>query len=562
MTLLRFALPLVFLIVSFGARANQQDLVDWYATVDELVAFVESTHPDPYRLTGRLTFHRAADQLREDLPDLAEEERVVRAMQLVALLGEGHTQLEPYENSSFTRWYPIRIYEFDDGIFVTSAHRSVRELVGAELVSVGGLPAVEAVERARSLMGADNHWDHKERLYAFHNSGLMSGLGIANQDGTLDLVVRSSGELREVTLHPVDTGSSTFDWSYQPEYWGAFDEPADWVTPFDGASVADLRELDRSRALHVRYRRARYAEYVRSSDLYYVQLNVVGYEVDGETMAGFFRRIMGEVDQHRPRHLVLDLRYNFGGDGSQIQPLLRELIRRSPDPPWDELYVITGRRTFSAAVLMLANLIEHLGPTLLGEPAGAPLNSFGDSNATVLPSALRLYVSHERHQKGRSTDTASFVPVHVPASFTFADYSAGRDPAIDLITSGREARSVARVAATDGAERALEVYLERKQRGAASWRPPSEIALRGVARSLIESGDLDTALELTRLGTLINPDEWRTWYNHGNLLMKIGREAEAIESYRQSLALEDPTNFNTPRLERIVREYNSRTGTR
>jgi hypothetical protein len=169
---------------------------------------------------------------------------------------------------------------------------------------------------------------------------------------------------------------------------------------------------------------------------------------------------------------------------------------------------------------------------------------------------LRLSVSHERHQLSSSTDVGAFVPVDVPAPFSFADYAAGRDPAVDPILRGDEMRSIAAIASTSGAGEARRVWQERRGRFGrdSGWGPPTEIALRQVTRRLAERGDTTAALGVAALNTEINPGEWRTWYNLGNLQMGAGLKPEAVASYRRSLALDDPTNFNAERLRAIVAE--------
>jgi len=123
------------------APADAASLADWRADMAALLKDIRATHPDPFTKTGELTFMRRYSALMSALPELTEEQRVVDAMKLVALIGDGHTQLEP-NDPAFAYWYPVRIYEFSDGYFITSAFKDVRELAGARVLRIAGRPLI------------------------------------------------------------------------------------------------------------------------------------------------------------------------------------------------------------------------------------------------------------------------------------------------------------------------------------------------------------------------------------------------------------------------------------
>ncbi len=554
MSVLKSLIGMAFAFATAAGGAKAATVEEWRQDLDRVVADVRATHPAPFAKVGELNFIRAAEAIKADLPRLTEEQRVVRAMALVALLGDGHSQLQP-DNPAFAHWYPFRAYEFDDGYFLTGVHKSIAELAGAQILSIDGRPVAEAAAAARALMGADNRFDAKERLYPLMNAGVMKGLSYAAGDGALRVRLRlANGKSVERTIAPMAGESPAFEWTFRPEYWGPIGPPEDWVSGYRNQTVAQLRTQDLGRPPHLMYRRAFFAYPMPDRNAYYIQVNVVGGTAD-ESLPAFFRRALAEVDLVKPEHLIVDIRYNFGGDGSNVLPVLHQFIARKFDPPWRKLYLLTGRKTFSAAVLMTDAFIDHMQPTIVGEPAGAPLNTFGDTNSfRYAATGMKMFVSFERHEKGKSTDVSRFIPVDYPATFSFDDYAAGRDPAVDAILNGSEVRSIPAIAATDGAAAAHAVYLDRKARfaGNETWRPTTELDLRIVMRELDDLGRTGNAIEVATLNAQINPQEWRTWMNLGDLQMKAGAKAVAVEDYRRSVGLNDPTNFNADRLRGII----------
>src|SRR5262249_18369445 len=161
-----FVLCLAVGIALLGAPAHAATTLEWRADLDQLVQAIVANHPDPFVRCGRLTFLRAAQALSDAIPSLSEEQRMVGAMRLVAMLGDTHSQLTPMR-PDFALWYAIRVYEFSDGYYVTAAHKSVAELAGARILEVAGRPVEEAMRDARSVFGADNEFAAREYLFAF-----------------------------------------------------------------------------------------------------------------------------------------------------------------------------------------------------------------------------------------------------------------------------------------------------------------------------------------------------------------------------------------------------------
>jgi hypothetical protein len=557
-------LMLVILLVLLSAPVFAGTAEQWRSALDSIVNDVLAIHPHPFAKVGDLEWRRRVESFRRELPELSEPQRIVRLMQLIAQIGDGHTQIE-LEGDRYALWYPIRVYEFSDGYFVTSAHGSVRELAGAQVLEIASQPAGDVVNAARTLFGADNEFDSKERLYAVHNALLMKGLGYASPDGSLEATFRlKSGELVERILipRPADEGRyrpgvPVFEWHFASELYGLpFGTPDEWITAYQELPSSVFQKLDENRPPFLQHLTRYTRRSMPENDAYYIQIN----QTDDSGMVGFMSEALKEVDVLKPKRLIVDMRYNFGGDGSTVTPMIHQFIRREEEKPWKELYLITGRKSFSAALGAIDAFIDHTDVTIIGEPAGAPLNSYGDAEKRPYPELeLSLEVSSVRHQLSQSTDLRTFVPVHVPAPISFSDYAAGRDPAVDPILAGKEMRSIPVVALQEGGAAARRIYHLRKERYAdLDWyRPPEEIELRFVGRELIHQGRFEDAVETALLNTEIHPYIWNTWYNLGNAQQAAGspHKEKRFESFQCVVELA-PTNWNVPRIQALFEREN------
>jgi hypothetical protein len=545
------------MLLAIATNAAAATVAEWRTDIDQIVADIRSIHPAPFTKVGELTFRRRVAAFEEALPSMTEEQRVVEAMRIVASIGDGHTQLEP-QRPDFGSWYPVRFYEFTDGYFITAAHRSEADLAGAQVLEIAGHPVDEAANAARALMGSDNAMGAEENLFALHNASLMKGLGYASEGGQLRIRVKlRNGSIFERTLtpHPTDDprfdkNDSTFEWRFRREFVGSgAGTAADWISAFRDTPASAFASDDPARPAHLGKRALIFTR--RLDDTFYIQAVTVSRSVADDFIAA-----LATVDVVKPKRLIVDLRYDFGGDGSVVDAVMHEVIRREAAPPWKELYLLVGRKTFSAGLGWAGEFMRHTDATVIGEPAGAAMNSYGDPVERRFPTTgLRLGVSSVRHQMAESTDVREFVPVDIPAPFSFADYVNGRDPAVDAIVRGDEMRSISTIARRDGGAAARKVYFERLKRFSqfAWWAPPREIDLRDACNDLVDQKRLADAMELCTLNTEIHPFIWNTWYNLAHAQKAAGLTREAFESLQHVLRI-DPTNFNEPEIRGAVRD--------
>jgi hypothetical protein len=546
----------VLLALPAGTASFAATVQDWRQDLDQIAKELKSVHPNAFTITGKLSFQRQLEDLKYALPKLTEEQRVVQAMRIVASIGDGHTYLQP-DGTDFGLWYPIRIYQFSDGYFVTSAHKSVADLAGAQILQIAGQPADRVINEARRLLGADNALGAEERLFPVHNALLMKGLGFADSNGALVLRFKArDGNTFERVLPPLKTSDphvlksrgSLFDWAFRSEVFGPpIGTREDWIAAYKRLPASAFTVSDPSRPPHLINRSAFVAQPLPKYQTFFIQTRGVN-----DSFVADFQAALQQIDVLRPRRVIIDLRFNIGGDGSEVEAVIQEFIRRSAKPPWQELYVVTGRKTFSAGVIAAAAFMEHMDVTIVGEPMGAALNHYGDPVSFELPATgLRLKVSTTLHHLEDSKDTAlpydtgPFARVDVPAVFSFDEYANGKDPAVDPILNGQEMRSLRRIAEADGGRLAHETY-ELRQSSLSRyswWSPPKPLELEQVTTRLLSSKRTGDAVETAKLNAELNPYAADVWYSLGEAQMAAGEKSEALASWRRVLEL-DPTNSN------------------
>jgi tetratricopeptide (TPR) repeat protein len=393
----------------------------WRFDLDLLVREVKRTHYAPFRKVSREEFDAQARRLREDIPRLTDHQIEVGFRKLLCRVGDGHTGLStPYGSEGPKNRVGVRFYLFAEGLFITEADPRHADLAGAQVLRVGAHSVEEVMRALDQIVPQDNgmglrcHGPDALRL-----PHLLNGLGLIPQDKSLPLTVRDKhGKERDVTLAA-----------------DAADAEPSWVSA--------RKEAPAPEPLYLKKRRTAYwFEYLPEEKLVYCQYNQVWDGGEKESLEKFFGRLFRFIEGNDVGRLVLDLRWNGGGNNFLNEPLIHGLIRCDKINQPGKLFVIVGRVTFSAAMCAAAQIERETKAIFVGEPTGSSPNFVGESAVQLeLPySKLHGSISDLYWQNSVAMDYRTWIAPEVHAPPTFAAFGANRDPALEAILAYRQGR--------------------------------------------------------------------------------------------------------------------------
>ncbi|MEJ2085442.1 MAG: S41 family peptidase, partial [Acidobacteriota bacterium] len=240
----------------------------------------------------------------------------------------------------------------------------------------------------------------------------------------------------------------------------------------------------------------------------YVQLNEISND-GSQPLAEFMASAVALAKSHRAQRLVLDLRKNHGGSGSWNRGVLLALLDSEFGNEFGRLYVLIGRRTFSAAIMLVGLLEQWTEAIFVGEPTGSALNQFGDPKKFQLEnSGLTVRVSTILWHSWLAGDNRPAFPPHISATLSGRDFFAGRDPVLAAASTYEASKSL------DAQFRDL---LEIDLNHAAIWAlkrstDPSEVSLETesaidlAGRKLLEQDRPDLSRYAYLIGLSIFPE--------------------------------------------------------
>jgi hypothetical protein len=361
--------------------------------------------------------------------------------QLVALADNGHTHASARHRIAATNRVPIRLFPFADGFVVVRAQGEQADLLGLALVAIDAHPIEELVAAARTLAGGLARRRDMGAPYFLESPDQLHALGLAEKsqtaryrfrspDGSLierELAGEPLGARRipataERALAPAPIENEPPDWRGWIAHPGAPLALQDPDSPFRTAPLDDLKAL-------------------------YVELRQ-NENSPGHPIAKFLAVVRTEIAAAKPTNLVLDMRFNGGGDYTTTVRFMKSLPGLVPG----RTFVLTGPLTFSAAITSTA-FVKAAGKervTIVGEPVGDRLIFYSEGGSLTLPNSgipIRFATGLHDYRNGCRWFGPCYwmnyvFPVAVPAldpeiaaPLTAAALSAGRDPGLEAVAA-------------------------------------------------------------------------------------------------------------------------------
>jgi hypothetical protein len=145
----------------------------------------------------------------------------------------------------------------------------------------------------------------------------------------------------------------------------------------------------------------------------------------------FEKRITQNLRRNQIDKLVLDLRFNDGGQPDQGNLLIRKISRIYPRGK-GRCYLIVGRKTEGAALENAVEFTVETGALVFGEPSGGKPNHFSGVNRFVLPESGLVVNYSTRFISLVQGDPPSLQPER-ETPLSYIQYLSGSDPAMEAI---------------------------------------------------------------------------------------------------------------------------------
>lgn len=379
----------------------------WRQDLRYLATELPKRHKNAFHTVSRAEYNRAVAALNKAIPSLEDHEIILGFRRILALIGDGHTNIYGWE-SSF-RGYPFRFYRFSDGYYVTRATEEYSKLLGTRLVKIGNLDIDKAYQAVTTLLPKG-----EGELYLWRYAPIY--LSFAEVQHSLRM---QSSFMR---------GSFVFEDRNGKQFSVEMDSYPSSTPPklLDAAAKTPL--------FRQRPDETFWFEHLADSKTVYFKFNG-GFPSYSESLR-MYSELLDFIEKNPTERVVIDLRSNNGGDSSLFEPLVEGLVRNEKINRKGHLFGVIGRGTYSAGMIEAVWLKQRTNAIMIGEPTGAKPNQYNEvipsDQGIILPnSKLTIYytVAYRKLVKG---DPPALMP-DVRVDLSSFDYIAGRDPILEKI---------------------------------------------------------------------------------------------------------------------------------
>ncbi|MGB4843166.1 MAG: hypothetical protein WBP16_01735 [Ferruginibacter sp.] len=532
-TLLAFAM---YAQVSHTAFTNNNKTAaaltaaDWQSDLHFLQQTVHKDYPFLFKNISAKDFDAAVEKLNKDIPGMQPHEVLAGIGRIVASFKYGHTDISWRESPVKYHLVPLNFYWFSDGMYVEGADKANADIVGAKLIKVEGVPVKDALAAVKELVPAEN--DQYFRAY---------GLDFLNIPEALH-AQKISKQLKETITYTFEKDGKTFDKTITardafrlPRKYGFINPGTDWVSVRDQSATPNyIKDLDK----------IYYFEYLPQTKTLYVRHSQMQDEAK-ETIPDFYKRVFDFIDKNDVEKLVLDVRLNGGGNNYKNKPIVTGIIENKKINKPGKLFIIIGRRTFSACQNLVNELSNYTNAIFVGEPTSENVNFYGDNRKVVLPkSGTPVFLSFAWWQDKPQWENADWLAPQLAVDMSFDDYRSNRDPVLEACLNFSDNDIVldpmAHLKGLFMANKLDEVEKTAKNMVAdPKYRYMNfESKLNQAGYDLLNGNQQEPALYVFGLNTRLYPKSANAWDSYAEANWKANKIDKAIEYYNKAIELD------------------------
>lgn len=525
---------LLFACFAISTTYTQTTLTakDWQEDLRFLQQTVHQDYPFLFKKTTAEAFDAAVEKLYAEIPKLQEHEILAGLSRIVSSFQYGHTVLGFRHSPVPYHKLPVNLYWFSDGIYVEGAHKDYEQALGAKVLKVEGKPVEEALAAIRPVVPAENEQFFKAYgLSYLAIPEVLHAQGVAGElKNAITLTLEKDGKVFDQTIAAVDAKGHDAPTEY------GFTKPENgWLATRDqSATPYYLKNLDK----------IYYYEYLPEHKTVYVRHSQI-QDDPSEAIPAFYERVFDFIEKNDVERLVLDVRLNGGGNNYKNKPIVTSIIRTEKINQVGKLFVIIGRRTFSACQNLVNELDNYTNAIFVGEPTAENINFYGDNNPVELPnSKTTAYLSFAWWQDKPQWENGDWLAPHLAADMSFGDYRSNRDPVLNAALNFSSDNFILDPMGyftelfTTGQMDKIPAEAQRMVKDPAYRFFDFEEEFNNAGYQLMNGGQVESALYVFQLNAQLFPGSANAWDSLAEANWKAGNTDKAIELYNKAIEMD------------------------
>lgn len=507
---------------------------DWLKDLRFLQNTIHEDYPFLFVKTTVETFDAEIEKLYNDIPALENHEIIVGLSRIIGLFKYGHMavgfNIQPFK----FHYLPLNLYQFSDGVYLQGVHKNYNDVVGAKVVKINGIAIDDALKKVAPVTNAENTQHFKS--YGLNYLTIMEVLHAQritkHLERSVTLTLEKDGTVVEKVFTALPSGEQV------PRSYGYIFEDENWLEARD-QSITPLYLEDLEKIYFFKHLPKEKAVFARISQI---------EDDPTEKMEAFYSRLFDFIEKEEVKKLIIDVRLNGGGNNFKNRSLITKIIENKKINNVGSLFVIIGRRTFSACQNLVNELDNYTNVIFVGEPTAENINFYGDSRPMVLPNTGHpVYLSFAWWQDKPAWQNAEWLEPAIPVDISFEEYETNKDPVLDaaLAFSDTSFRPNPMRFIVDsfvnGEVEQLDKEVPQMIKDPRYVFFDFETEISRAGQHLVDSGRLPAiraGIGVFSFVTRLFPTSSSAWWNLGHAYLKAGDKAKAQALLSKAKSLE------------------------
>lgn len=409
-TVFLFVVLLVdFNMLYFKSKSPKPSAEGWIKDIRLFKDKLIEKHPDIEDLISIEKLNAEFEIIENKLPDLNEAEKYMELFKFISLPQDAHTfpfiMFPGYNLHS----YPFQIFEFKDGFYVTKASREHKSIEGYRLIAIGNKSITEISKNYPLFLSSESEYGRKMRFnyMALITEWLYYHGIIDNMNNAEFTFENKNGEKIIKSLPTV---------KFYPHFL--------WTSVFPIKNELSL--------VYTNPRKKYYQFEVLENSSLYIEFNQCENQSKKNSFEVFQKSVINYIENNKVDRLILDVRKN-DGESPVWTGFLDYLVNSEEFNQKGKLFLLVGRRTFSSAVMLSAQLQLLTDVYIIGEPTAQGPTFYSGPNIYKLPNTkLHVSISSRLRQASLAFDRREAIVPDSIVTYSFNDFENNFDPALNV----------------------------------------------------------------------------------------------------------------------------------
>ena len=326
----------------FGSKSSE---------FEYLKSNISSLHKNFYNSNSKEECDKVFSALSSNIDSYDDSSYYFALLSYLALSNDSHTSLYAPDLGLQFKYYPLQLYFIGSEAYVLSGTADLKEYMGKEVIKINNYSIESIIEKSKAVIPHDN--DVYLRLFLsnqLNNTAFLSFIKVANSLD--DDVVLTFSDNTTIKLKPI------------------------LITELKSKElISSVKQY--SPYIYQGYYCAREIR----EDTLLISFNTCS-EDPSYPISSFTSDIKSMLSKTKYKKIIVDLRYNGGGNSALFKPIIKLLKKQKC-----EKYCLIGEQTFSSAVLNAVSLKDDARFSLVGTPTGGSINHYGEIKSFILPES-------------------------------------------------------------------------------------------------------------------------------------------------------------------------------